>query len=253
MVLLILTRAGFEDARQRIAPDADAIWVGGDVLSPAEAADLRKSGINLTVFSARLDRSDLWWALDVVAEHHPGSVLWVENSAPQRDEVLDGSPLRRHSEAIDFPPNQRPRAINFYRVGEAFGEFSNFAPYPIRLKERTWPTSEHYFQAQKFAGTPDEEAVRSCKTAMAAAKMGRERSRPLRPDWETVKNGVMHEAVLAKFEQHAKLRDLLLSTGDALIIEHTRNDPYWGDGGDGSGRNMLGHILMKVRSQLAGG
>lgn len=41
--------------------------------------------------------------------------------------------------------------IHFYRVNECHGEFSNFAPNPIELNGRLWPTSEHYFQAQKFA------------------------------------------------------------------------------------------------------
>ena len=144
------------------------------------------------------------------------------------------------------------RRIFFYRVGHPFGEFSNFAPYPIWLKGRDWPTSEHYFQAQKFVGTRHEEAVRLAGTPMAAAKMGRDRSRPLRPDWEEAKDDVMREAVRAKFEQHPNLLSLLLSTGDAELIEHTRNDSYWGDGGDGSGLNMLGQILMEVRRDLGG-
>ena len=37
------------------------------------------------------------------------------------------------------------------------------------------------------------------------------------------------------------------------IVEHTKNDAYWGDGGDGSGRNMLGRILMEVRRRLGSG
>jgi predicted NAD-dependent protein-ADP-ribosyltransferase YbiA (DUF1768 family) len=32
----------------------------------------------------------------------------------------------------------------------------------------------------------------------------------------------------------------------------TENDSYWGDGGDGSGRNMLGQVLMRVREELRG-
>ena len=39
-------------------------------------------------------------------------------------------------------------------------------------------------------------------------------------------------------------------SGDAKLVEHTENDSYWGDGGDGSGRNMLGQILMQVRDEL---
>lgn len=60
----------------------------------------------------------------------------------------------------------------------------------------------------------------------------------------------MRTAVRAKFEQYDDLRDFLLSTADAKIIEHTANDSYWGDGGDGSGRNMLGRILMDLRSEF---
>lgn len=142
------------------------------------------------------------------------------------------------------------QAINFYALEDAYGCFSNFAPYPITLKGKLWPTSEHYFQAQKFAGTGHEEAVRLAKSPMIAARMGRSRQRPLRPDWEKVKNGIMREAVLAKFTQHAELRDTLLGTGDVLLVEHTRNDSYWGDGGDGQGENMLGQILMQVRERL---
>jgi ribA/ribD-fused uncharacterized protein len=140
--------------------------------------------------------------------------------------------------------------IHFYSVGDEHGCFSNFAPYPIRLKGKTWPTSEHYFQAQKYAGTAHEEAVRQSKSPMVAARMGRSRKRPLRRDWEAVKVAVMREAVRAKFTQHDDLREVLLATGEALIVEHTDNDDYWGDGGDGRGKNMLGKILREVREEL---
>ena len=60
----------------------------------------------------------------------------------------------------------------------------------------------------------------------------------------------MYIAVKAKFTQHIELSNLLISTGNAYIVEHTQNDSYWADGGDGSGKNMLGIILMKVRDEL---
>jgi hypothetical protein len=144
------------------------------------------------------------------------------------------------------------RVIKFYKVKEQFGCFSNFAAYPVELDGKVWPTSEHYFQAQKFAGTEFEEEIRRVKSPMIAARMGRDRSKPLRADWERVKDEVMPRAVLAKFTQHAELRDTLLATGDAMLVEHTRNDSYWGDGGDGRGRNMLGRILVSVREELGG-
>jgi hypothetical protein len=85
---------------------------------------------------------------------------------------------------------------------------------------------------------------------MIAARMGRDRKKKLRRDWEWVKVSIMTDAVRAKFTQHPELRAILLGTGEAKIVEHTENDDYWGDGGDGSGRNMLGQILMRVRDEL---
>lgn len=143
--------------------------------------------------------------------------------------------------------------IHFYDKAGEHGCFSNFAAYPIRLDGNTWPTSEHYFQAQKFLEAEHQDTVRAAKSPMIAARIGRDRKRPLRRDWESVKDGIMRAAVLAKFTQHSELRETLLATGDALIVEHTERDHYWGDGGDGSGKNMLGRILMEVREQLRQG
>jgi hypothetical protein len=139
--------------------------------------------------------------------------------------------------------------IRFYSINEPFGEFSNFAHYPVKIKNKIWKTSEHYFQAQKFAGTPYEEKIRKAASPMKAAELGRSRKIKLRPDWESVKDNVMYEAVKAKFTQHEELKTLLLSTENSTLIEHTINDNYWGDGGDG--KNKLGKILMKVRKELA--
>ena len=85
---------------------------------------------------------------------------------------------------------------------------------------------------------------------MKVAKMGRDRSRPLRSDWEQVKDDVMRVALAAKFAQHPTLAQLLISTSAADLVEHTKNDAYWGDGGDGSGLNRLGQLLMELRSKL---
>jgi ribA/ribD-fused uncharacterized protein len=140
--------------------------------------------------------------------------------------------------------------IQFYRVSDDYGCLSNFSPHQVRLKGKVWPTSEHFFQAQKFAGTEHEEEVRQANSPMIAARMGRSRKRPLRRDWQSVKDNIMREAVRAKFTQHADLREVLLGTGTATLVEHSERDDYWADGGDGSGRNMLGRILMELREQL---
>ncbi len=140
--------------------------------------------------------------------------------------------------------------IAFYSVNDEYGAFSNFALYEVRLRGKTWPTTEHFFQAMKFEDRKDQEEIRRANSPMLAASMGRDRKRKLRRDWERVKVGVMREAVEAKFRQHDELRAMLLGTGDAKLVEHTDNDDFWGDGGDGSGKNELGRILMAVRAAL---
>ena len=143
-----------------------------------------------------------------------------------------------------------PTTIHFYRVNDAYGEFSNFSAHPFKLKGKTWRTTEHYFQAMKFEGTSHVEEIRKTASPMVAARMGRSRKRPLRKDWESVKDRIMYEAISAKFTQHEELQALLLETGDAKLVEHTSNDRYWGDGGDGTGRNKLGLLLMQLREEL---
>ncbi len=140
--------------------------------------------------------------------------------------------------------------IYFYSTRDAYGCFSNFSAHGIELKGVWWPTSEHYFQAQKFAGTDHEEAVRRAKTPKQAAEMGRDRARPLRPDWEQVKDDIMREAVRQKFLKHKDIQQILLGTGDEELIEATSNDYYWGCGTNGTGKNMLGKILMEVRAEI---
>jgi ribA/ribD-fused uncharacterized protein len=141
--------------------------------------------------------------------------------------------------------------INFYSTKDEYGCFSNFAKAPIEVEDKIWRTSEHYFQAQKFPDSPEyQERIRTTPSPMVAARLGRSRSVPIRKDWESAKDDIMREAVRMKFSQNADMLKLLLSTGDALLVEHTKNDRYWGDGGDGRGRNMLGKILMEIRDEL---
>lgn len=66
----------------------------------------------------------------------------------------------------------------------------------------------------------------------------------MRGDWEEVKDGVMKSGLLYKFSQNMDLLIKLLESGDKRIVEHTANTSYWGDGGDGSGLNRLGILLM---------
>ena len=58
--------------------------------------------------------------------------------------------------------------IYFYTTTDDFGFFSNFSRHGFELDGEYWPTVEHYFQAQKFAGTRYEAQIRRAPTPKEA-------------------------------------------------------------------------------------
>ena len=69
--------------------------------------------------------------------------------------------------------------ILFYSTRERpYGCFSNFSAHGFVLDDVWWTTSEHYFQAQKFVGTPYVEHVRQAHSPKEAAHLGRKRDLP---------------------------------------------------------------------------
>ena len=70
-----------------------------------------------------------------------------------------------------------------------------------------------------------------------------------REDWEDVKVDIMEKILQLKFDQHEDIRENLLNTWLRPIVDHTKDDSFWGDGGDGSGQNMLGKILTRIRNR----
>jgi len=74
----------------------------------------------------------------------------------------------------------------------------------------------------------------------------------LRADWAGFKLEAMRRALAAKFSQHDDLRAQLLATGDAVLLENSKKDSYWGVGADGTGLSMLGRLLMDLRDGLRG-
>ena len=154
--------------------------------------------------------------------------------------------------AVVTYPVEQSQEIKFYDREDPYYEFTNFYPCHMVIDGKTWPSTEHYFQAQKFVGTPYVEAIRRFPTAREAFQLSRtpQASRWCRGDWERVKEDVMLKALRCKFSDNPELKKKLLETGNKKLIEHTHNDSYWADGGDGSGKNKLGMLLERVRSEL---
>jgi len=142
------------------------------------------------------------------------------------------------------------KEIKFYKVNEPYGFFSNFSAHPIFIDGTIWNTVEHYFQASKFDDRSIKQKIQSLGSPMQAANEGRNKKNILREDWESMKENIMYNALKCKFTQHPDLMHELLKTKEYIIIEHTENDNYWGDGGNGNGQNRLGVLLMQIREEL---
>lgn len=171
----------------------------------------------------------------------------------------------RRGAAPTLPTDGR---ILFYRRDrQAFGFLSNFHPSPITIDGETWPTVEHYYQAQKSLDPEYRRAVRQAVTPGQAKRLGatpggprrltqqswfRRHGQQPRPDWAAVKLNAMRTAVRAKFTQNRKLAESLSATGTAELVEDSATDAFWGAGADGRGENWLGRVLMEVRQDLAG-
>lgn len=168
------------------------------------------------------------------------------------------TPRRKKSKPAD-EPGQDPRTeIRFYRANEKpYGAFSNLFPRPVVFDGCEFPTAEHAYQAGKARKKNVREWILSAPTpslvAMAAHGLY---TWDIVPNWSEIKFDRMRAVLRAKFTQHEDLAELLISTGDARIVEVGRVangvNRTWGEV-NGKGLNMLGVLLMEIRAELKQG
>jgi ribA/ribD-fused uncharacterized protein len=124
---------------------------------------------------------------------------------------------------------------------------SNFWPAMVHLDGVVYPTVEHAYQAAKTADPAFREKIRLLPTPGQAKRAGK--LAPILEDWHEVKKDIMYNLILEKFSEKT-LKEKLLATGDAVLIEgNPWYDTYWGVC-RGVGENHLGRILMQVRALL---
>lgn len=172
------------------------------------------------------------------------------------------------------------RTIYFYSEKEENGQLSNYAALktPIYYDGKSYATSEHLYQALKFLGSESSEVdreyaevIRLASTPNKAKILGtqcrrggykwrlalnaiilqfKERGARPRVDWDDVKLEKMLLVLRKKYAQDQKSRNALLATEDAILVENSSSDAFWGNGGaSGKGANHLGRLLMQVREE----
>lgn len=117
-------------------------------------------------------------------------------------------------------------------------------------------TSEGAFLALKYGFDPTDPRnpfKDLTEAGDALYKLNMKLEHDGRPAWKTIDNvSAMKHVLAAKYLPGTPEAAALLATGNAYLVEHSARDSFWGDGGDGSGRNMLGTLLMELRANLGG-
>lgn len=140
--------------------------------------------------------------------------------------------------------------IYFYKEFGELGYLASYSNHGFVIDDVFYKTVEHYYQSQKFEDEKIKKEIINCKTPKEASIIGRDRSLPLKKNWDKIKVGVMYKAVYEKFKQNPDLLEKLQNTGDAEIIEETKKENFWGCGPNYDGQNAFGKILCKVREDL---
>jgi ribA/ribD-fused uncharacterized protein len=135
-------------------------------------------------------------------------------------------------------------------IAEFEGEhefLSNFYPAKTEFEGDTYATSEHAFQAAKTDNPAEREKIRNLPKPGSAKQAGRKVT--LRRNWDIERIEYMKKVLESKFSD-PELRQKLLDTGEATLIEgNNHGDTFWGVC-RGGGQNRLGKILMQIRTEI---
>lgn len=146
--------------------------------------------------------------------------------------------------------------VCFYE--QDFYVLSNFSSFNLIWKGHTFPTSEHAYHWEKFAGPWDATKsagsiaaqVLNAPSAHEAFKLAEGFKAFRKPNWDDIKVGVMRDILRAKARQHEYVKRKLLSTGDRELVENSWRDDFWGWGPVQDGENMLGKLWMEIRAEI---
>lgn len=150
-----------------------------------------------------------------------------------------------------FPTDTRfDGSLRFSRFDDAH-PLSTVSPHLFVLEGTSWPTAEHYYQAQKHHHRAAlSTAIAAAPTPLLAYRLGNRWWRPKRRDFKRVRRVLMTRALFCKAQQNPDVATYLLNTGEQRIVETSLYDHYWGLGRDLRGKNMLGEVWMDVRRRL---
>ena len=174
-------------------------------------------------------------------------------SNKMREEApLDRNVLpKKYTHAAVLLEEAAEKRLRFYSKSYLTNVFSNFYADTIEMDGFSWPSVEHYYQAQKFA--PESEVwhlLRHAKTARETKVIADSHKSEIRSAWTMeFKMERMRSVLNMKFRPASEMNRLLQMTGDLELIHESRDDLFWGRDRNGNGENLLGKLLMEIRTE----
>lgn len=151
-----------------------------------------------------------------------------------------------------------PNIIKFKMASDSYGCFSNFYKKMIIVDGIKFKTSEHLYHYKKFKflqniGDPitDQmiQSIIDAPTPKETKRLGH-MNMPSIAHWDDVKVDHMIDVLREKFK-YPRFKEILIDTGDDIIMEDSQYDTFWGCGNyRNPGLNMLGKCLMRLRDEL---
>lgn len=165
------------------------------------------------------------------------------------------------STKIDFTTKtyRKDECCVFRKVKGPWGGLSNMAGgFPLVVNDIKIRSTEALYQVLRFPYLPDaQEKIIRQTSPMFAKFVSKSYKNQSRKDWDDIQVEIMYWALRIKLAQNLfTFGNLLKSTTGKYIVEHSRNNEFWGtvsDKGDDRiliGANVLGQLLEILRDDF---
>ena len=185
---------------------------------------------------------------------------WLEETV----HMLQKSGITANTDYLDIE-GKRVDAVYFHKPEEPYGFLSNWYLSDIEVDGQQFTSTEQYIMFRKCMILGDTDAAQQVMATNDPAEqqmIGQHAKCYNDAVWSGLCQVVAMRGLLAKFTQHDDLRQWLLSTGNAYLVECARTDRRWACGiglkddarhdiTKWKGRNILGFALMEVRNQIS--
>ena len=159
---------------------------------------------------------------------------------------------------------QKVDVVFFHKPEEPDGYLSNWYLSPFDLDGKHFSSVEQYIMYRKctlFGDHSSAAAVLATDDVAEQQAIGRKAKGYINSVWAGLRQLVAYEGLMAKFSQNEDLKQKLLDTGDAYLVECAGSDKIWAcgvrlnddrrfDAANWDGKNILGFALMEVRNVL---